>query len=90
MDISKNGNKLFFKNIFSKKISGYLKVCAEDSGQSTQILPTSSEDSNESDCESSKNGLRNVSSSQIAQIKISDQVSFFHYFIIASFQKSNI
>lgn len=96
MDISKNGNKLFFKNIFSKKISGYLKVCAEDPGQSTQILPTSSEDSDESECESSKNGLHNVSSSQIAQIKISDQVRFFSLlllsllFYIASFEKNNI
>lgn len=77
MDISKNGNKLFFKNIFSKKIPGYLKVCTEDFGQSTQILPTSSEDSDESDCDRSKNGLRHVLSSYIAPIKICDQVSFF-------------
>lgn len=80
MDISKNGNKRSFKNIFSKKISGYLKVCTEDSEPSIQILSTSSEDSNESDCESSKNGLYNISSSHIAQIKVSGQVSYLLYF----------
>ena len=77
MDVPNNGGKLFFKNIFSKKISGYLKVCTDESGQAAQILPTSSEESEDSETEISKNEFRNILSPHIARIKPNGQVSFF-------------
>lgn len=45
MEGYKNGTRLSFKDIFSKKISGYRKVCTDEVGQSVQILLTESDDS---------------------------------------------
>lgn len=84
MDNLKNGTKLSFKDIFSKKISGYRKVCTEDMGQSIQILLTTSEESDCSESEQPKAEFEKVSAQLVpsADLNVKVRLLFhFHFFI---------